>query len=321
MKTEKLHFTVDPDGITELVRSMWFGEHKCAKAMDIMMDGFGMNVEQALSVISGHKKLISDDGVNFGLADDAPVVATGTPATWEGLMARLAKLEEMADKFTQLEQFATIIHSANGVRSARGSMVWTSHASPVGYITPSLAIEFLAQHIDEPTTEEYEEFWKENGLELREMNSVRPGEDIPLDHIKDSTRDLRIDKAGDDLADQWSKHTATDVDIALAHMRQLDKMPAPKATTSYESKDAWITPDGKFYPVRYMEHIWAADKIAGITEKDAELRGWIKISDPIMMGQQVFILGGKSPTQKQIDTLFDWCEAHDFTFPDWAKTE
>lgn len=76
------------------------------------------------------------------------------------------------------------------------------------------------------------------------------------------------------------------------------------------------TPDGKFYAcLTRMEHIWLAKQF-GKTEKEAEEAGWIKINLGLM--NDINILHFKKPTQKQLDTLFDWCQKHKAELPDWA---
>ncbi len=70
-------------------------------------------------------------------------------------------------------------------------------------------------------------------------------------------------------------------------------------------KQGWVLPDGKFYPCLVsMEHIWLANKL-GKTEKEAENAGWMKISYSVI---GIYVICMKKPTQKQLNTLFDWVE-------------
>jgi hypothetical protein len=91
----------------------------------------------------------------------------------------------------------------------------------------------------------------------------------------------------------------------------------PKPDKTLLADLGWITPDGKFYAcLTAMEHVWLADQF-GLSEREAELAGWIKITRGIDMVRHVF-QGEKEPTQKQIDTVFQWCEKHKTKLPDWA---
>lgn len=70
----------------------------------------------------------------------------------------------------------------------------------------------------------------------------------------------------------------------------------------------WLLPDGKFYACKsVMEHIWLAsvlrEQTTGNAERDAEKGGWIKIGKS---GNDVYVFVERAPTQRQIDTLFDW---------------
>ena len=342
-EVKTVHFTVDPNGIMSLVRQMWFGERKCAKALDILMGGFGVSLEQALSLIKGDTKLISEDGCNFDLAPDKPVVVEGPrgiQASWDGLMKRLTELEGLENKLRELEQYKPIIWASYSERRGRNGL--RVFGSPAGYVSAQVAIDFLAGRLGEPEDEEWAVFWQKHLQEVRDtQENVNNFDDEikynPKTAFTDAEKEVNMKEqleilTGKDKKDKnikttdnvprkssgWSKYTSTDVDVYLAHEKELETMPAPKPDRTFKSGDGWITPDGKFYPCRYMEHIWAAHKIAGLEEKDAEKRGWIKLSDNIAMGKKVYE-GGKKPTQKQRDTLFDWCNAQKVDYPDWAK--
>lgn len=97
--------------------------------------------------------------------------------------------------------------------------------------------------------------------------------------------------------------------------REAAGKPVPDRTLAAEM--AWITPDGKFYAcLTPMEHIWLVGQF-GMTETQAENNGWIKITKDFV-GKRFIHKGRIEPTQKQVDTLFDWCEKHKAKLPDWA---
>lgn len=57
-----------------------------------------------------------------------------------------------------------------------------------------------------------------------------------------------------------------------------------------------------------MEHIWLAGKL-GKTEEEAESAGWVKCSCA-MLG--IYVISKIKPTQKQLDTVFDWMMAKEY---------
>jgi hypothetical protein len=92
-------------------------------------------------------------------------------------------------------------------------------------------------------------------------------------------------------------------EVLLDRMLSLDKRPTPGPDRTFKSGNGWVTRDGKFYPCENsMEHIWLADRL-GKTEKQAEEAGWVKLCEPMF---DVFIFSSKGPTQRQINTVFDW---------------
>lgn len=97
------------------------------------------------------------------------------------------------------------------------------------------------------------------------------------------------------------------VDKFIEHQRELETRPAPKPSTDYSADNAWILPDGKFYPLKSsMEHIWGAHAIAGVTETEAENLGWVKVRNTEITGFDVY--STKPPTQSQLNTAFKWSQ-------------
>lgn len=58
MKTTAVHFTVDGEGFTELVRNMW-AEGRPHKAFTVVNEGLGMNEDLFLQLVEGKKKFIN----------------------------------------------------------------------------------------------------------------------------------------------------------------------------------------------------------------------------------------------------------------------
>ncbi len=84
-------------------------------------------------------------------------------------------------------------------------------------------------------------------------------------------------------------------------------VPVLKPDRTFKSDMGWILPNGHFYAAEHpMEHIAIAAKLGKQTERDAELAGWVKLCRD--MYRTLHIFAEDKPTQKQLDTLFDWVQ-------------
>lgn len=88
-----------------------------------------------------------------------------------------------------------------------------------------------------------------------------------------------------------------------------------KPDRTFKSDWGWLLPNGNFFACKgEMEHIWLAsvlreqlDKIYdGNAERAAERGGWIKIG---VHSGSMYAFADERPTQRQLDTLFDYAEA------------
>lgn len=165
-----LHMRVDPVGITELVQGLWRDEGRKAHSLRVLVDGFGMNLHQAIAVASGQQHLVSDDGVDFTLD---PEIFDEKLVEKEAmdLLNRMDAFEKMESKFLKAQEFATLIHAANGMPITRGPWANTgkSHASPAGYVTHKMAVEYIASYLPRPTDEEWFAFWDEHAENLQDI--------------------------------------------------------------------------------------------------------------------------------------------------------
>jgi hypothetical protein len=93
------------------------------------------------------------------------------------------------------------------------------------------------------------------------------------------------------------------------------KLDPPKASYTINSRDGWLSPDGKFYTCYYGEHIALAEAL-GFTERELEKKQWMKIQE-----------GGCHPpekeklSQKQRDLVFDWYTSRKKELPWWFDDE
>lgn len=87
------------------------------------------------------------------------------------------------------------------------------------------------------------------------------------------------------------------------------------------SCNAWIAPDGKIYEATAHEVTaeYLCDIIYG-TEPicagdELESKGWIRVTTTLMWDVRFDEWQNKELTQKQLDTLWDWCSCHKMKFP------
>lgn len=92
-------------------------------------------------------------------------------------------------------------------------------------------------------------------------------------------------------------------------------------TSTTREHTAWISPDGVVYEasshevsaenlldiIYGVESLWPGDEL--------EKRGWIRVTTSLMWDIRLSEWQGRNLTQKQLDTLWDWCNLHKMTFP------
>lgn len=79
----------------------------------------------------------------------------------------------------------------------------------------------------------------------------------------------------------------------------------------------WIKPNGDFYPCRYYQHDPLAVELGFANGDEMLKRGWMKIQEKNqgIIKKPADFYWEKKPSQKQIDKLWDWCQANNRTFP------
>jgi hypothetical protein len=94
--------------------------------------------------------------------------------------------------------------------------------------------------------------------------------------------------------------------------------PPPEPHYSIATDCGWLTPDGRFYPCGWMEHLWLVGCF-DLTGEKAEQAGWIKISDNEAWSAHHLFGEGAPPTQRQIDLVFDWYTKRGRRLPYWMS--
>lgn len=268
--TSTVHFTVDPDGITRLIRDMW-REGSFDKAFNVlssMSAGEPIPIDKQYGIVRGNLKFsrFQGDPDQFCIVSDnwKPRDTDYYPDPEPAKLA--AYLEKRADQKAKREWY----------RSLRGE-----------------------QRQDEPNTDE--------PTVRFEGEVVKP---MKMFAGYGSVEEMN-------MAFAFQKSVPT-VDETVAAMRSRDERDGKvRPDTTLVSEMGWVLPNGKFYPcLTKMEHIWLAGQF-NLTETQAEQKGWVKITRDFL-GERFIHQGKISATQKQINTVFDWCEKHKAKLPDWA---
>jgi hypothetical protein len=273
------HFTVDFDGLTRIVRDFW-AEHEFDRAIQIMTRS-GIPVETAHDVIRGKKRMAQDPEGKPGV-DGTILVDDWKPNLGVCMFGQypdpddLPKIAKRGMK-AQDDLLTTRIRDAQQVASdikdalSNFDTIEAARLLDIFEAIPADATKHVEMNLNRS--------W------IREC-------------AQNSLRDRARKEAG----------IKSPVEAFVAHQLEMDKRPKPKPTRDFSSDNGWVLPGGAFYALKGpMEHIWAAGAIGGLTEKEAEEKGWIKVSLSALGG--FYIINHTRPTQKQIDTLFDWAQA------------
>lgn len=264
---ETVHFTVDPDGLTRLVRDIW-------------AEG---NYKKALGILEAAKY-----GEPLPIAVQHDIIRGKN---------KFARYRNQRDSFCIK---ADRWKSSKGTRYPDPDEI-PEIASKVAKLEDDLA--FYKRPTDVPEEEEVEK---------------------PKKVLPDVSR-LPKRFAGYASLDEMNmallmKRNLPTVDQYLADAASRDEREAagkPKPDRALSAEMGWVVPDGKFYAcLTKQEHIWLCHQF-GLTESAAEKLGWIKITKDLLDKNHIF-KGAKEPTQKQINTVFDWCEKHNYELPEWA---
>ena len=86
-----------------------------------------------------------------------------------------------------------------------------------------------------------------------------------------------------------------------------------KWTIDYaQTDDFWISPEGIIYPIMYGDHWDFLYRFSKLDERDAELAGWVKVSNRILV---IHI----PMNQKQFDAAFDLFVAKNWDFTEVSE--
>lgn len=266
-----VHFTVDPDGLTRLVRDMWAkGNYK--KALNILgaaKHGDPLAIDVQHDIIRGKMKfaLYRNQKDSFCIKADRwkPRGFSNYPDPDE--------IPVMAAKVAKLES----------------------------------DLEFYKRPVEDDPDEQYQ----------RKVL----GEPIPKNRatlvMKKFAGYASLEEMNMALMIQRSIPTVEEYLANAASRDEREAAGKPKPDRSLTADMGWVVPDGKFYAcLTKQEHSWLCAQF-GLEESTAEELGWVKITKDLM-GQTFIHEGKKDATQKQINTVFDWCQKHKQKLPEWA---
>jgi hypothetical protein len=112
----------------------------------------------------------------------------------------------------------------------------------------------------------------------------------------------------------YVKHTVKPKASLFLNEEDEPELPPPIFHSKIVTDTGWLSPDGRFYPCGWREHIYLADRISrhlnpeesepviGGWEHRLEQRGWIKFS-----GRDGIFKLDQPATKRQNDRILEWC--------------
>lgn len=293
---EKVHFKADFEGMTQHVRSLWAeGSYwKCVETLDAL----GIPQKYLYAVVDGSMKLVQDpqgkDGVDGLLAKD----------NWKPKLSachyqRYPKYEDLSKILNQQRDWAMkYLDSAY----LEVSSLWKEYEN-TRYNGDRLD-EIILQLQAYP-----EEVLGLAGVDMQtfiyESSYNSMSKRVAAEKRFQGMEDLRTEPITPGLPS---------VDEYIKHQLELDKAPKPKHDQTFSIPTGWILPNGKFYGCGWMDHGYISYEVSKLDPEQAQKKGWIKITHPLSQPNNLKIYyGDKEPTQKQLDTLFDWQQKYQGT--------
>lgn len=194
------------------------------------------------------------------------------------------------------------------------------------------------------------ELWKRLHLEYRELehqHRERSGRDLfsiahqvrsfPEEFIQslpDAERNLWYWAQGASLVETIPQDGilpkyALNPDAYIEHERELESRPTPDPMSPGEVETGWIDENGYVYSCGWNEHDWLAYRLGAGSTQNAEKLGWVllgraPVTQTLQVGHRRQLNDPEDDTpltQRQIDALWDWCQANEVTLPDWVVVD
>ena len=276
---EQITFKVNGESITDLCRTLWADDLEPTKAIKILVEGYqGMSEAAAVEILTGKAKLVGVNENTTLVADNAATSKNGNPLSLIDVMSRLLAERERA-RFDETAR-----------REARiGHIRFTGSPWGGGFLPESV------------------------------LNKLRNGE-IGWDEVRPyfEKRVEVLERSFERLSDIKPNQV---VDARLKnHLEQITKFSAkrkPEPDKHLRSENGWIAPNGNFYPCGPAQHEELAE-ILGQDSKTIE-KTHVRVSKNILSDWRSSISwAGRRLTQRQKDTIWDWCEKHGEECPKWV---
>lgn len=297
------HFTVDFGFLTQTARDFW-AEHAFDRAVRLITCS-GIPLAIAHDIIRGKKRMAQDpngrEGVDGTVLSDKWKPNLGR--CQHGIYPDPDDLPKMAADGANAA--AELVREREATDRENMNLLFEEIASALNNFNMEEAVRLFERYDELPA-------------KLRKQR--------PLPYNREFLKGVAMKQHREKERERLGLPKVPDaVDQFVDHQIELDTRPKPVPSKDYEAENAWVLPNGGFHALKTsMEHIWAANKIAGFSERAAEQAGWVKISHGIM---GLHIISHEQPTQSQINTLFDWSNSpkaknkteRETVFTEWLK--
>lgn len=296
-ETEIVHFSIDGEWLTEHVRSLWAREDRPDHALKTLVEGLeGMTEEIAVTILDGRFKLVGssrDEGGVRLVPDDS---GEKLPTMGEMLLRIKEQRDEARDEAADLTEL--VIGDTVGLGSPGGlrhvPRRKTTLHTRLGRTTPSLKDGYV---------------WPDT--DPRDLKGKRK-DAKPVRIYRGSSRDEFLGGETKEALVPEPVKVEPEPKFGLA----------PEAEDTICSDWGWLSPEGKYYPCSYGEHIITARRL-GSEEPEIEKLGWVKIGQYLDGKQHIFgfLLSTcmARPTDIQKRMVIDYCLTGKREIPEWAK--
>lgn len=306
MEAKTVNFSVDPVWLTQFVRNLW-SEGSYGLAMDTLDCLIGLPEDIKPGVIRGTYTLTKD----FSWEEDdwSPNLEMCNFGQYPDPL----KLWELAEKGAKLERDVERLQDMVVGLSKRLMQEGPGDG------------EFLADVERNMTASVPPEALERNEVETRTILDLPSGrvEKTVYGNLDDGYTTkvgFAAGLTGKDIA--RFRDQVPSVEEYVAKQLELDIRPLPSVDANYVSDNGYVTPDGRYYPCEWLEHMWLASKIEEVLHiPECQL---VKMARSQLAPTAILAYlpsDGYEPSIEQIGTTVLWCLRHDVDLPDWTHVE
>lgn len=301
-RSGKICFVVHGDFLTEMARTLWADEGTPEKGVELLKVAIPeFDNATIIQILTGEKRIVGDSSNGMELEDDDTAKSQGgNLLSLEGVMAHFRRRErKMVDDMEYFGGRIDLVYFDDDQDERVCALI------PVNRVE-----EFYQGKVDladiphqRPTPVEVVECWdpEERTWDSRRAWQMQRGEPVELPERKPMSA-IEMLSGGDPQMAQAAK--------VLLDPPTFD---VSKYEDVITSRHGWLSPDGKFYPCQWFEHITLASDL-GQDEKTME-KQWVKVSKGEAFPP------GRGFTQKQLDLVFDMYMETAGELPDWWDEE